>query len=64
MRNDQFFDSLSMYTAFLQILTVIQTSNDSTNSELMSELQKQDHEYLEKIIEKQDKILEKLAKLG
>lgn len=64
MRNEQLFDNLSMYTAFLQILTVIQTSNDSTNSELMSELQKQDHEYLEKIIEKQDKILEKLAKLG
>lgn len=55
MRNDQFFDTIAMYTAFLQILTVIQTSNDSTNSELMSELQKQDREYLEKIIENQKK---------
>lgn len=62
MRNEQFFDSLAIYTALLQIMTVIQTSEDSTNSELMNELQKQDREYLEKIMEQNNKIISMLEK--
>ena len=62
MRNEQLFDNLTLYTAFLQIMTVIQTSNDATNSELLSELQKQDHEYLEKIISQNNKIISMLEK--
>lgn len=62
MRNDQLFDNLALYTAFLQIMTVVQTSNDSTNSQLMNELHKQSHEYLEKIIEQNNQIISMLEK--
>ena len=38
--------------------------SQSSNDDLMRELHRQDKEYLDKIIENQNKILEKLAKLG
>lgn len=63
-RNDQFYDTLSMATAILQLITIMITSNDSSNNELMQELQKQDREYLDKIIKQNNEILEKLAKLA
>lgn len=62
--NDQFFDSLTIATTILQLLTIMIAGNDSTNNDLMQELQKQDREYLEKIIEQNNLILEKLAKLA
>ena len=37
--------------------------SQSSNDDLMKELQRQDKTYLEKIIENQNKILEKLANL-
>lgn len=39
-------------------------TSQSSNDDLMRELQRQDKAYLEKIIENQNKILEKLADLG
>lgn len=62
--NDQFFDSLTIATTILQLLTIMIAGNDSTNNDLMQELQKQDREYLEKIIEQNNLIIEKLAKLA
>ena len=62
--NDQFYDTLSMATTILQLITIMITSSDSSNRELMRELQKQDREYLEKIIEQNNEILKKLAKLA
>ena len=62
--NDQFYDTLSMATTILQLLTIMIAGNDSTNNDLMQELQKQDREYLEKIIEQNNLIIEKLAKLA
>jgi hypothetical protein len=41
-----------------------QTQRQSTTDDLMSELKKQDEKYFEKIIDNQNKILEKLAELG
>ena len=41
-----------------------QTQRQATTDDLMRELQKQDREYFEKIIENQNRILEKLADLG
>ena len=38
--------------------------SQSSNDDLMRELQRQNKAYLDKIIENQNKILEKLAKLG
>lgn len=62
--NDQFFDSLTIATTILQLLTIMIAGNDSTNNDLMQELQKQDRDYLERIIEQNNLIIEKLAKLA
>jgi hypothetical protein len=41
-----------------------QAQRQATTDDLMRELQKQDREYFEKIIENQNRILEKLANIG
>ena len=66
MQNDNFgfFDILSLLSISLQLEVYEQTRRQATTEDLMKELQKQDREYFEKIIENQNLILEKLAKLG
>lgn len=54
---------MNISSFLLEIMTVLMVMADATNNDLMNELQKQDREYLEKIIRNQEKILEKLAKL-
>ena len=61
-RNYRFFDDLNIYTTVLQLITMMMASNDATNSDLMQELQKQDNEYLEKIIEQNNIIIKLLEK--
>ena len=65
--NDNSLDFLDILTIFSVMLQVVGYKNDisqSSNDDLMRELQKQDKMYLDKIIENQNKILEKLADLG
>ena len=65
--NDNGLDFLDILTIFSVMLQVVGYKNDisqSSNDDLMRELQKQDKKYLDKIIENQNKILEKLADLG
>lgn len=65
--NDNGLDFLDILTIFSVMLQVVGYKNDisqSSNDDLMRELQKQDKRYLDKIIENQNKILEKLADLG
>ena len=57
-------DILSVLSVMLQIMGYQNDMNQSSNDDLMKELQRQDREYLEKIIETQNKILEKLAEIG
>ena len=65
MQNNQdFFNRLTVSDFILQLITMYWVMQDATNNDLMQELQKQDKEYFETIIENQQKILEKLAKLG
>lgn len=52
-------DNLSL---FLQALSLQILFQDYNNSDLMQELQKQDSEYLEKIIEQNTQIIELLKK--
>ena len=59
--NDQFYDSLSIYTAILQLLTIQIASQDATNNDLMMELKKQDNEYFEKIIKQNEEIIRLLT---
>lgn len=59
--------TLDMLTIFSVILQMIGFQNDmsqSSNDDLMRELQRQDREFLDKIIANQEEILKKLAEIG
>ena len=62
--NLDFLDVLTILSVVLQIMGYQNDMSQSSNDDLMKELQRQDKAYLEKIIENQNKILEKLADLG
>ena len=62
--NLDFLDVLTILSVALQIMGYQNDMSQSSNDDLMRELQRQDKAYLEKIIENQNKILEKLADLG
>ena len=62
--NLNFLDVLTILSVALQIMGYKNDMSQSSNDDLMRELQRQDKAYLEKIIENQNKILEKLADLG
>ena len=57
-------DVLAIVSVILQIKGYQNDMSQSSNDDLMRELQKQDRTYLEKIIEKQEEILQRLAELG
>ena len=61
--NLDFLDVLTILSVALQIMSYQNDMSQSSNDDLMRELQRQDKAYLEKIIENQNKILEKLADL-
>ena len=61
--NLDFLDVLTILSVMLQIMGYQNDMSQSSNDDLMRELQRQDKAYLEKIVEKQNKILEKLADL-
>lgn len=65
-RNDNlnFLDMLTIFSVMLQMQNYQSELRSTSNDDLMAELQKQDKAYFEKIIENQNKILEKLAELG
>ena len=62
--NLDFLDVLTILSVMLQIMGYRNDMSQSSNDDLMRELQRQDKAYLEKIIENENKILEKLADLG
>lgn len=62
--NLDMLDMLTIFSVTLQIMGYQNDINQSSNDDLMRELQRQNKAYLEKIIEKQNLILEKLAELG
>ena len=55
-------NSVDITSLFLQALSLQILFKDYNNSDLMNELQKQDNEYLEKIIKQNDEILSLLRK--
>ena len=61
--NLDFIDVLTILSVMLQIMGYQNDMSQSSNDDLMRELPRQDKAYLEKIIENQNKILEKLADL-
>ena len=62
--NLDFLDVLTILSVMLQIMGYRNDMSQSSNDDLMRELQRQGKAYLEKIIENENKILEKLADLG
>ena len=66
MQNDNqvFLDFLTVFSVVLQMAIYDETRKQTSTDELMEELQKQDREYFKKIIENQNKILNKLANIG
>ena len=62
--NLDFLDVLTILSVMLQIMGYKNDMSQSSNDDLMKELQRQNKAYLEKIIENENKILEKLADLG
>ena len=61
--NLDFLDMLTILSVMLQIMGYQNDMSQSSNDDLMKELQRQDKAYLEQIVENQNKILEKLADL-
>ena len=62
--NLDFLDVLTILSVILQIMGYQNDMSQISNDDLMMELQRQDKAYLEKIIENENEILEKLADLG
>ena len=60
----EFLDLLTILSLVLQIMGYQNDISQSSNDDLMRELQRQNKAYLDKIFETQKEILEKLAKLG
>ena len=61
--NLDFLDMLTILSVALQIMGYQNDMSQSSNDDLMKELQRQDKAYLEQIVDNQNKILEKLADL-
>ena len=61
--NLDFLDVLTILSVMLQIMGYQNDMSQSSNDDLMKELQRQEKAYLGKIIENENKILEKLADL-
>jgi len=55
-------NNLDLTSLILQLYSVILLLQDFNNTDLMKELQKQDSEYLEKILKNQEEILNLLRK--
>ena len=53
-------NNLDVASLILQVYNLILLMQDFNNSDLMQELQKQDSEYLEQILKKQEEILKLL----
>ena len=55
-------NNLDISSFFLQLYSIVLLLKDFNNSDLMQELQKQDSDYLEKIIEQNNEIIKLLKK--
>ena len=58
-----FLDMLTVFSVMLQTVGYEQDQRQTSNDVLLKELQKQNILYLDKIVENQHKILEKLSKI-
>ena len=57
-------ENLSILANLLQVGTFIMTLSESSNDRLMKELQHQNKDFLEKIVEQNNLIIEKLERIN
>lgn len=62
--NLDFLDILTMFSVMLQVVGYKNDVSQSSNDDLMRELQTQDREYLNKIIDNQNEILKILKEIS
>lgn len=55
-------NSIDMTSLLLQVYNIVLLMEDFKNTDLMNELQRQDSEYLEKIIKQNERIIELLER--
>lgn len=60
--NYSFLDMLNVFSVILQMIGYDKDQKQTSNDDLIRALQRQDREYLEKIISNQNQILEILSK--
>lgn len=56
-------DILSLFSVFLQIIGYKNDMDQSSNDEIMKELQEVDRRYLQKILDNQQLIIDKITKM-
>lgn len=56
-------DILSLFSVFLQIIGYKNDMDQSSNDEIMKELQEVDRKYLQKILDNQQLIIDKITKM-
>lgn len=61
MRNEQFYDNLALYATALQMIDVFLLLGEASNNDIMEALQQQNKEYMEKIIDQNNRILRILS---
>ncbi len=60
-RNEQFYDNLALYAAALQMIDVFLLLGEASNNDIMEALQQQNKEYMEEIIDQNNRILRILS---
>lgn len=63
-RNLEFLDVLAIVSFVMQLSNYRELKSQASTDDIFSELQRQDNEYLVRILENQEKILDKLAALS
>lgn len=61
MRNEQFYDNLALYATALQMINLLLIVGDVSNNDIMEALQQENKEYMEKIIDQNNRILRILS---
>ena len=62
-RGFEFLDMLAIVSFAMQLANYRELKSQASTDDIFTELQKQDREYLSRIVENQEKILEKLNTL-
>lgn len=63
-RGFEFLDMLAVVSFAMQLANYRELKSQASTDDIFSDLQRQDNEYLARILENQEKILNKLSELG